>query len=268
MGKIKKGHSLLHGGMLLGSADTEKTMATTGPTGRKAKNEFSHSKIARDLGTAIVTGQCEPGTILSGEVDLAAKFGVSRSVVREAMRALATRGLIESKPKIGTRVKPREDWHLLDPVVLQWMFDAAPSPKFVKSLFELRMIVEPAAADLAARKKTGRHLASMGHSLEEMARHTLHTPEGQLADQAFHAAILEASDNELLINLSASIGAAVRWTTYFKFRSEKKPRDPIEEHRALFDAIARGDGEAAHAAATYLIKIAEHETEAALQDED
>ncbi|MEN7535563.1 FadR/GntR family transcriptional regulator [Aurantiacibacter flavus] len=245
----------------------ENTMATKAEPRRKTRSEFSHSKIARDLGTAIVTGRSEPGAILPGEVELAAQFGVSRSVVREAMRALATRGLIESKPKIGTRVLPREHWHLLDPVVLQWMFDAAPSPKFVKSLFELRMIVEPAAAELAARKKTGRHLASMGHALEEMARHTLHTSEGQMADQAFHAAILEASDNELLVNLSASIGAAVRWTTYFKFRSDKKPRDPIEEHRALFDAIAQGDGEAAREAAMSLIGIAERETEAALQDE-
>ncbi|WP_137679965.1 FadR/GntR family transcriptional regulator [Aurantiacibacter suaedae] len=241
-------------------------MATKADTRRKTRSEFSHSKIARDLGTAIVTGRSESGTILPGEVDLAAQFGVSRSVVREAMRALATRGLIESKPKIGTRVREREHWHLLDPVVLQWMFDAAPSPKFVKSLFELRMIVEPAAAELAARKKTGRHLATMGHALEEMARHTLHTPDGQMADQAFHAAILEASDNELLVNLSASIGAAVRWTTYFKFRSDKKPRDPIEEHRALFDAIAEGDGDAAREAAMSLIGIAERETEAALQD--
>lgn len=236
-------------------------------TGQKGRSESSHTKIARDLGTAIVTNRCEAGTILPGEVELAAKFGVSRSVVREAMRALATRGLIESKPKIGTRVKPRESWHLLDPIVLQWMFDAAPSHKFVKSLFELRMIVEPAAAELAARKKTGRHLATMGHALEEMARHTLHTSEGQLADQAFHAAILEASDNELLVNLSASIGAAVRWTTYFKFRSDKKPRDPIDEHRALFDAIAQSDGEAARDAAMTLIEIAERETEVALNEE-
>lgn len=234
---------------------------------QKVRGEASHTKIARDLGSAIVTGQCEPGTILPGEVEFAAQFGVSRSVVREAMRTLATRGLIESKPKIGTRVKPRDSWALLDPNVLEWMFDAVPSAKFVKSLFELRMIVEPAAAELAARKRTSRHLASMGHALEEMARHTLHKPEGQLADQKFHAAILEASDNELLVNLSASIGAAVRWTTYFKFRSDKKPRDPIEEHRALFDAIAAADGETAREATMTLIRIAERETEAVLKEE-
>lgn len=178
---------------------------------------------------------------------------------------LSARGLIESRPKIGTRVKERKAWNLLDPILLEWMFDAAPPPKFVKALFELRLIVEPAAAELAALKKTSRHLAAMGHAIEQMARHKLHTPEGQLADQEFHAAILEATDNELLVNLSASIGAAVRWTTYFKFKSTKMPRDPIDEHRELFDAIADGDGQRARAATIALIEQAEKDTQVVLQ---
>ena len=232
--------------------------------GIMAKREPSHIKISRDLGVAIVTGRHEPGTVLPGEIEIAEEFGVSRSVVREALRMLSARGLIESRPKIGTRVKSRDAWNLLDPILLEWMFEAAPPKKFVKNLFELRLIVEPAAAELAARKKTSRQLATMGHAIEEMARHTLHTAEGQLADQEFHAAILEATDNELMINLSASIGAAVRWTTYFKFRNTRKPRDPIEEHRALFDAIAEGDGERARQVTMELIVKAQEDTEAAL----
>jgi len=228
------------------------------------KKEPSHTKVSRQLGVAIVTGKYAPGDILPGEIEIAEKFGISRSVVREALRMLSARGLIESKPKIGTRVKDRESWHLLDPTLLEWMFEAAPPAKFVESLFELRLIVEPAAAELAAKKKTARQLATMGHAIEEMARHKLASPEGQVADQEFHAAILEATDNELLVNLSASIGAAVRWTTYFKFRGTKKPHDPIEEHRALFEAIADGDGERARQATIDLIVQAEKDTEAAL----
>jgi len=232
---------------------------------KMAKREPSHIKISRDLGVAIVTGRYEPGASLPVEIEIAETFGVSRSVVREALRMLSARGLIESRPKIGTRVNPRDAWNLLDPILLEWMFEAAPPPKFVKNLFELRLIVEPAAAELAARKKTARQLATMGHAIEEMARHTLHTAEGQVADQEFHAAILEATDNELMINLSASIGAAVRWTTYFKFRSNKKPHDPIEEHRALFEAIADGDGEKARQVTIDLITQAEKDTEAVLE---
>jgi len=229
------------------------------------KREPSHVKISRDLGTAIVTGTHKPGTVLPGEIEIAEKFGVSRSVVREALRMLSARGLIESRPKIGTRVKERGAWNLLDPILLEWMFDAVPPSKFVKALFELRLIVEPAAAELAAKKKTARQLATMGHALEEMARHKLDTPEGQLADQQFHAAILEATDNELLVNLSASIGAAVRWTTYFKFRSSKKPSDPIEAHRQLFEAIADGDGPRARTVTIDLIEQAEKDTHIVLE---
>ena len=229
------------------------------------KREPSHTTISRTLGVAIVTGEFEPGSVLPGEIEIAESYSVSRSVVREALRMLSARGLIESKPKIGTRVRARELWNLLDPTLLEWMFEAAPPPHFVRSLFELRLIVEPAAAELAARKKTARQLASMGHALEEMAKHTLSKPEGQLADQEFHAAILEATDNEMLVSLSASIGAAVRWTTYFKFRNNKKPHDPIEEHRALFEAIADGDGERARAVTIKLIEQAERDTQRVLE---
>ena len=229
-----------------------------------AKREPSHIKLSRELGVPIVTGQICPGEVLPGEIEIAEDYGVSRSVVREALRMLSARGLIESRPKIGTRVKDREAWNMLDPIVLEWMFEVTPPPKFVKSLFELRLVVEPAAAALAARKKTARHLATMGHALEEMARHTLSTPEGQVADQEFHSAILMATDNELMISLSATIGAAVRWTTFFKSRKNKSPRDSIEEHRALFEAIADGDAERARHVTEALIAMAQRDTEVAL----
>ena len=235
-----------------------------GGEGRLAKREPSHITLSRELGISIVTGRYATGSVLPGELDIAAQFGVSRSVVREALRMLSARGLIESRPKVGTRVKERRSWNLLDPTLLEWMFESTPTKKFVRNLFELRMIVEPAAAELAAQKKTARHLASMGHAVEQMARLTLHTSEGQLADQEFHAAILDATDNELMINLSASIGAAVRWTTFFKFRRSKNPRDPIDEHRALLEAIAAGDGERARRVTIDLIVNSERDIEAVL----
>ena len=223
-----------------------------------------HVQLSRELGVAIVTGEYQVGEILPGELEIASRYGVSRSVVREALRMLSARGLIASKPKTGTRVRPREDWHLLDPTLLEWMFEAAPPADFVRALFELRLIVEPAAAELAAKKRSARQLSMLGHALEDMAEHKLSTERGRLADQNFHAAILEATDNELLVNLSASIGAAVRWTTHFKYRARKKPRDSIEEHRRLFQAIADNDGEAARQATVELIVKAEEDTRAAL----
>lgn len=224
----------------------------------------AHLVIARTLGVAIVTGRYAPRSLLSGEIELAAEYGVSRSVIRESLRMLGAKGLIESRPKTGTRVRDRADWNLLDPELLGWMFEGIPSRSFVRSLFQLRLIVEPAAAEIAATGRTAHQLARMGHCLELMEQHGLATAEGRLADQQFHATVLEATHNELLVSLSGSIAAAVHWTTFFKYRIQPLPRDPMPEHRDLFETIANCDPVAARAATEKLIRQAQLDTEASL----
>jgi DNA-binding FadR family transcriptional regulator len=225
-----------------------------------------HGSIAHDLGVAIVTGRYQPGEILSGEIEFAEQLKVSRSAYREAVRMLAAKGLVESRPKTGTRVNERSRWHLLDPDVLAWSFEAEPSEDFIRDLFELRMIVEPAAAELAARRRDGADLARLGHALEEMARHGLASAAGQAADQLFHHSILEATRNAPLISLSSSIEAAVGWTTIFKQRKRKLPRDPLPDHRALYNAIVDGNPDAARAAMTELVRLALEDTELSLHE--
>lgn len=224
----------------------------------------AHVTLSRDLGVAIVTGVHAPGALLPGEIDLAERRGVSRSVVREGLRMLAAKGLLESRPKAGTRVRGRQHWNLLDPDLLAWMFEGSPPLGFVRSLFELRLIVEPAAAALAAERRSEQQVLRLDHALGRMGAAGLATPEGQAADQEFHTLILEATGNELLLGLAGGISAAVRWTTLFKYRAKAKPRDPMPQHRALFDAIAAADAAAASAATTALIRRAQADTEAAL----
>lgn len=227
----------------------------------------AHVSLARQLGIGIVTGQNKPGTVLPGEIELAERLGVSRSVIRESLRMLSAKGLVESRPKAGTKIRERRAWNLLDPELLGWMFEGAPPLSFVHSLFQLRLIVEPAAAELAAVGRTSRQLSRMGHALEEMSKHGLSGEIGRAADQSFHAIILEATGNELLVSLSASIAAAVHWTTYFKYSSSRtRPRDPMPEHRALFEAIASGSPDRAREATTILIRQAQADTEVAIAD--
>jgi len=228
----------------------------------------AHLSLAQRLGIAIVTGQNRPGSVLPGEIELAEGFGVSRSVIRESLRMLAAKGLVESRPKIGTRVRGRAEWNLLDPELLGWMFEGAPPLGFVRSLFQLRMIVEPAAAELAAVLRSARQVGEMGYALETMSHHGLGSDAGRAADQQFHALILQATDNELLVSLSASIAAAVRWSTFFKYRRETLPRDPMPEHRQLFEAIANRDAAAAGEATRTLIRLAERDTERAIAIEE
>jgi len=233
--------------------------------GKPPKGRRIHGTIAHDLGVQIVTGAYQPGDVLPGEIEFAEQLQVSRSVYREAVRMLMAKGLVESRPKAGTSVSARSRWNLLDPDVLAWMFEGEPSDAFIRSLFELRMIVEPAAAAVAAERRTGRELAQMGHALEEMARYGLATPEGRAADQHFHHLILEATRNEPLTTLSSTIAAAVGWTTIFKQRNRKLPRDPLPEHQALYDAIADANPDAARAAMAELIRRALEDTELSME---
>ena len=219
-----------------------------------------HGAIAHRLGVAILTGEYAVGEVLNSEVAFSEALGVSRTAYREAIQVLTAKGLVESRPKTGTRVLPRDRWNLLDPDVLEWAFSGEPDFAFIRGLFELRAIVEPAAARLAAQRRDDADLGAMAQALAAMEQHTLANEAGRAADRDFHAAILRATRNDSLIVLSASIGAAVNWTTQFKQRSRALPRNPIPDHRRVFDAIAAGDPEAAGDAMRMLVDLALDDT--------
>ncbi len=183
-----------------------------------AKTPRLHQSIARTLGMAIVSGAYQPGDSLEGEIEQSLAMGVSRTPYREAIRILTAKGMLESRPKSGTRVTARSRWNLLDPDVLAWTFSGEPDPGFVKGLFELRGVIEPAAAGFAARRRSEAQLAAMQTALNQMADRGLSTEAGQAADQEFHRLILESAGNEVLSTLASSVGAAVSWTTRFKQR--------------------------------------------------
>ena len=216
--------------------------------------------VARRLGRAILAGAHKPGDILSGEVAYASALGVSRGAYREAVQALIAKGLVESKPRTGTRVLPRDRWNILDPDVLAWAFSGTPDIRLLRSLFELRSVIEPFAARLAAERRTAADLAVMDAAVLDMGRLTLATPGGMAADGAFHKAILQASQNDALIALGSSIAAGVEWSTRFKQRDRALPRDPVPEHRRVYDAIAASDPEEAAQAMSTLVRAALDDT--------
>jgi DNA-binding FadR family transcriptional regulator len=220
-------------------------------TGRRHRGSITHW-----LGAAILSGEYAPGVTLPGEVESSGMLKVSRTAYREAVRELAAKGLVESRPKTGTRVLPRDRWNLLDPDVLAWAFVGEPDINFIRHLFELRSIVEPAAAALAAQRRGPAELKAMKTALAAMSRLTLATEAGRAADRDFHDAILRATCNDALVALSSSIGAAVAWTTQFKQRSGSLPRDPIPDHRRVYEAIAAADPRSAEAAMASLVALA------------
>jgi DNA-binding FadR family transcriptional regulator len=118
-----------------------------------------HGRIVQDLGMDIVGGKVAPGERLPAEVLLCETYGVSRPVLREATRVLVAKGLVVSKPRVGSVVRPRADWHMLDPDVLYWTLSSVPEGDFFRSLLTVRRIIEPAAAALAATSGNGEDLA-------------------------------------------------------------------------------------------------------------
>src|ERR1700741_3371785 len=148
----------------------KKSVAANGAhAGRKVLR--LHGSIARDIGVLIVSGRYRPGHVLEGEGEASEQRKVSRTAYREAMRILSAKGLVHSRPRVGTRVSPLEEWHLLDPDVLSWAFSGEPDPEVLHGLFELRTIVEPAAAALAATRRNQQHLDSMRRALDAMTLH-------------------------------------------------------------------------------------------------
>jgi DNA-binding FadR family transcriptional regulator len=219
-----------------------------------------HGTIARDLGIAITSGRYKPGDLLTGEVASSEALDVSRTAYREAVRILAAKGLVESKPKVGTKISPQVKWNLLDPDVLAWTFETEPDLALLESLFELRNIVESAAAAMAATRRTPEHLDAMRDAIDRMARFTLATEAGRQGDQDFHRWLLEATENPYIISLTTGVQAAVNTTTMFKQRERPLPRDPVPDHIAVFEAVAAGDPTRAQAEMSTLIQLAFQDT--------
>jgi DNA-binding FadR family transcriptional regulator len=229
-------------------------------SGRRLKGS-----LAQQLAVMILSGELPEGHVFPNEIDYARQIGVSRSVLREAFRIIAAKGLVNGRPKTGTRVSPRRQWSLLDPDLLAWQFEAEPSRKFLRDLFELRMLVEPGAAALAAARRSKKHVLAMRSALDSMALHGLATEPGRFADQQFHMIMLESTGNDAIIALASCIMAAIAWTTLYKQRKRGLIRDPIPDHRNLFDAIAAADSAAARDAMSELVRLALADTERSLR---
>ncbi len=202
-----------------------------------------HDTIADALGVAILSGELVPGQLLNGEAEASTMHNISRGSYREAIRTLAAKGLISSRPKAGTRVLDRERWNLLDLDVLRWLFSSEPDEKILHDLFALRRIVEPAAAALAARNWNEQSIVPLRAAMDAMVT-IPHTHEGwSAADKDFHDVIFQLAGNIFLVALSSAIIAAVRLSNTYKLRGPGPVRNSTVDHLRVYEAIiAQDDG--------------------------
>src|SRR5262245_7633184 len=160
------------------------------------RNLFAH--VVEELGMRIIRGDLKPDDPFPIEANLGREFGASRSVIREAVKSLAARGLIESKTRTGIKVLPPMHWNLLDPEVLSWRYGVMPPAQFYSELFEIRLMIEPEAAALAASRATQADIAEMSEAFDEMSKPRETGTTAVEADLRFHRAILAACKNALL----------------------------------------------------------------------
>ena len=196
-----------------------------------------HGQIVHAIGRQILSGKIPPGELLPAPAGLP----VSRTVVREAIKVLAAKGLVESRPKTGTRVRPRHAWNLLDPDVLAWQQEGAGPTAFLRKLTEVRLIVEPAVAELAAQRAGAIELRAIDEAYREMeaalSGRSRDYEAFDRADIVFHRGILRACGNELLEQMGHVVYAALMLSFQATSRLPGRAKASLPKHRAILDAI-------------------------------
>jgi DNA-binding FadR family transcriptional regulator len=211
-----------------------------------------NERLARAIGERILGSEFAPGALLPNEADWGKTYGASRTAVREAIKTLNGKGLLRSRPKVGSRVEPRMRWNLLDRDVLDWHHAAMDRLAFVQSTQEARRLLEPGIAMLAARKHSPQQVKRLVDATHAM-KTARNAGEFNVADVEFHEALLACANNDLLLPFGIVIEKAL--TTLFEFTTMRNPQLPhaVRLHEQIARAVAGGQEKAAHAAMITLL---------------
>ncbi len=212
-----------------------------------------HGEVVHTIGVQILSGTLRPGDPLPPEDDLTSNLAVSRTVLREAVRVLAAKGLVEARPKTGTRVRPRAEWNILDPDVLSWRIEALNDRQLYEETTEVRLAIEPLAARLAATRATKDEIAAIEEAYAGMEQGANDQATYLAADLQFHERILGASHNELLAHLGSVLRAVLRTTFEITTTPQRSRRRALPLHRAIVDGIVAHDEDAAEEATRTLL---------------
>jgi DNA-binding FadR family transcriptional regulator len=238
--------------------------AEQSPYRAKPEGKSMHGRIVRELGLRILAGDLAPGERLPGEPELIAKYEVSRPVLREAVRVLVAKGLVLSRQRAGAIVRPRSEWHLLDPDVLYWMIQTRPAPEFVQMLMAMRRNFEPGAAALAAHAATDEQLAGIAQAYDGMVAATT-ADELLEPDLAFHRRIAEATGNDLMAYIGTMLSLALRESIKLSSRLPDTHASSLPRHRAILTALQRRDAAAAHRATVLQLDATQLDLSAAIE---
>jgi GntR family galactonate operon transcriptional repressor len=219
-----------------------------------ATSDSRHARVVHELGAQIVRGDLEPGSAVPTEENLGAQLMIGRSALREGVKVLAGKGLLESRTSAGTRVRPRESWNLLDPDVLRWRFTPDASPADIAVLAGLRVALEPGAARLAAESPNVAHRRAVSLAMAELWA-TADDPAAFIeADLAFHRAVFVAADNDLLLYIHDVVSGALGAVRPLHTRSVGHNKETLPHHDVVATSIVRGHHRKAEAAMREIVE--------------
>ncbi len=224
---------------------------------KTVKRDSLHGRVVDAIGKSILSGEHSPGSVLPTEAVLCSTLGVSRTALREALRVLAAKGLVAARPKIGTVVRPFTAWNYLDADVLAWRLQGSDAEQVIAELYELRHLIEPMAASLAAGRATGADLDDMRHAFQAMEGAGDDGERIIEPDVKFHMTIICASGNKLFGSLAHAIGAALETSFRIVSTTPRGHRHSVPAHKKVMDAIVEGDAVAARLAMQKLIENAQ-----------
>jgi DNA-binding FadR family transcriptional regulator len=220
-------------------------------------------QLVRSLGIEIVAGRLRPGDVLPSEGVLLARYEISRTVLREAVNVLTAKGLLDTRPKRGTMIKAPSSWSQLDPDVLAWREAghgeiAQVDESMLDQLMEVRRLIEPGAAALAAARATPKDLSEMELAYGDMESAST-AEEFMEADLAFHLACLHAGRNDFLMPVAHAIRSAMLTSLHITNKDPQENREvSLPLHRAILDAVVAGDSAAARSAMETHLDDTEH----------
>lgn len=218
----------------------------------KRNGKSRHFTAAEEIGSCILRGDFAPGMLLPNEAEWCKRLHMSRSAVREAMKMLKAKGLLDSRPKVGTRVEPRERWNLLDRDILAWYMATPDRNRFLRSVQEMRRIFEPEAAALAAVNHDAGQMAAISTACRDMGTATAFERRIE-ADVRFHLAILMAAGNEFLVPFGFLIESALTNVFVYVTRQVGSLRHAQSLHEDIEKAIRRRRPDAARRATRRLL---------------
>lgn len=225
-----------------------------------------HGRLVESLGRRIVNGLLAPGQVIDLD-QFASEEDVSRTVVREAVKVLVGKGLLDARPKYGTFVRERVSWNLLDPEVMRWRSAERPDVQLLRELSEIRTVLEPIVARLAAERRSPEQVADLRQAFTSMSdfRETL---ERHIeSDLQFHWLVATATGNELLQQLASLLQPAQRSRDALAFEHLAHDHAFVDAHREVLEGIEAGDPNAAEAAMRTLVEVASQDIDQILHSE-